>query len=295
MSIGLSGQGWRCWRRPTDHVGKNPSKLVAALSGVSYEQARHITGTSTYVPEDFMDQVRGRLDPKPVLRPTKFKKPKEWKPFQDTPVLPSQRRFNTYLLDRGFTQQQIGRMTRRYDLHYATQGDCKDRIIFPVYYYDKLVAYTARSIHPTATLRYKTPTADPEKAKELNQPCAVGPVTDYLLWFDDLLEVDADTICLVEGPFDALKVNTLGRKEGIAATCFFTAEPSVSQVNSLYEVLPRFRNRLIVLDRGTLTGQLRTLAQLPGLRLQVVTLPKAIKDPGELDRVSFQQIFLDRR
>lgn len=281
LSISLKGRGWRCWRRPKSHVGKSPTKLIAALLNCSYDQAAAIAGTSIHLPQDFMGHVNRALSPPPQKSSRELELPSSFKPFGT--YLPSERPFRRYLRGRDFTVREIDHyLTRDFDMHYCTQGPFRGRIVFPVYNDGELVTWTGRSIYADAFLRYMTLTSDEEKARDQLLTPAAGPITDFLLWYDDLLHVDADTICLCEGPFDGLKVRLLGEPHGVTATCLFTMDMSERQLDLLHELLPRFRRRYLILDKGTLPTALRLQGMLSGLGVRVHQLPKKLKDPGEL-------------
>jgi hypothetical protein len=101
-----------------------------------------------------------------------------------------------------------------------------------------------------------------------------------------------DTIILVEGPFDALKLNVLGRRTGICSTCFFTNTPSAQQLDQLYDLLPRFRRRYIMLDQDMLPRAMGLANRLSNLDVQVKQLPSNRKDPGEIpNHAELQEIF----
>jgi hypothetical protein len=190
--------------------------------------------------------------------------PEEFKPFRD---LPSAERFVNYLYMRGFEESEALRLTENYDVWYCTRGEYQGRIIFPVVYRGQLLGWTGRSIYTGERLRYKTE----------------GALTGQLLWYDDLLECEAETIVLCEGPFDALKVAILGRPRGIVATCFFTSGLSEGQLDRLHSLLPRFRRRYLVLDRGAVGATLRASVRLKALAVETRWLPAEIKDPGLLN------------
>lgn len=276
MSLNLKHGGWNCWRND-NHSGKSPVYLVQALLGCTRERAQGIVGEAVFLPDDFLGTVHGLIAPKraPVRKPITL--PPEFKPFAGQP---SSKRFVEYLTGRAFTLKQIGRMTKRYGLHYCTSGRFKGRVIFPVTFEGKLMTYTGRTIYPDIELRYKTLSYDPE----LEEIPAVGPISDYLLFYDELMrnDWDCDTLILCEGPFDALKVSVLGRPHGIDATCFFTASPSQGQIDLLGDLISIYKRRYLLLDQGTLPTALRTQIDLQGLKTRVLTLPKAFKDPGLL-------------
>lgn len=248
------------------------------LLGCSSERAQAIVGSSANVPgylavgfdaEEQQEAPRRKLKLLPEFRP--FVESYSAKPF-----------FN-YLSDkRHFTRRQILHLTDEYDLQYCTRGAFKGRIIFPIYYQKRLVNWTARSIYPSVTLRYKTLSTDEEESQNNGLPAAVSSIGKHLLWYDDLLEADADTIILVEGPFDALKVNVLGRPHGVVATCFFTSSPSDNQLDLFHELLPRFRRRIVLPDVGAEVMGMSTAALLAPLSVVMKTMPKGADDPGEL-------------
>lgn len=279
LSVNIEGKGWRCWRHP-DHRGKSPARLVRALLRCSMDKAREIVGHSIFLPEDFGDRVKAMfataadmpiVDELPV--------PAEFRAFKG---YPTSRPFVRYLRDRGFTDLQIGRMTNRYGMRYCTEGSYGGRIIFPVTYDGELVSWTGRSISRNATLRYKTLTTDEESADREGYRPALGAISHYLLWFDELEERGGEVLVLCEGPFDALKVDVLGRADGIRATCFFTAAPTEAQVDMLHTLARRFDRILLLLDKGTVSLGMRVSQQLSSVQVESAHMPKGLKDPGEL-------------
>lgn len=286
MSINLNGKGWRCFRNREQHKGISPVGLVAALLGTTIENARAIVGTGVAIPSDFMGAVMSKMQPPDDKPARKLKLPPEFKPLDDRY---SSRKFVNYLTgpSRRFALREIWRMTKDYDIMVATQGPQKDRVIFPIYFEGKLVSWTGRTIHTDVDLRYKTLSTDPD----VTEHPAAGPINDYLLWYDDLQEIDADTLCFVEGPFDALKVNVIGRRHGICATCFFTASPSARQIDLMHDLVSRFRRKALLLDQGTIATMMRTQALMPNLRIPFKSLPSGIKDPGLLTELSLLELF----
>lgn len=287
MVIGSSGNWWRCWRNRI-HRGNSPAKLVQALLGCSLEQALRLVGSDINIPTDFLAQVQARIAPSPTTTYPKLTLPREFKPLSDKP---SARPYIEYLKDRGFTTSQIAMMHKQYKILYCTQGPYKGRIIFPIYSQGVLVTWTGRSIYPNQSLRYKTLSSIPEKAAQTGFPPA-PPITNFLLWFDRLIQ-DSGTIYLCEGPFDALKVNILGRAHGIHATCFFTSSPTRKQIDLLHQLLPHFKNKYLLLDQGTLAQAISITSDMAGLKIPIRQLPKGIKDPGELTQEQLLHLSLD--
>jgi hypothetical protein len=283
MSVSLVGDGWRCWRQPGEHYGRNPAKLVQALINCSWQEACSITGQVAGISGDDVLSKVNSLFKKPEPRVNlPLILPPEFQSFQHE--LPSSQLFTDYLEHkRGFARSTIKALTEDYGIRYCMRGAFSGRIIFPILHDAQMVTWTGRSIYAVEELRYKALSSDPERAKEEGLPPAVKPITEYL-WNYDQLKTDNDPSCLVltEGPFDALKVDVLGRGRGIAATCFFTMTASPQQIELLHDVLPRFRYRILLLDQNTTSAGLRLTWQLQTLGVVMRQLPRQFKDPGEL-------------
>jgi hypothetical protein len=275
--LAIGEPGYRCLRN-RDHRGRNPARLVQALIGCSWEQALAITGAKIiHAPDNFLERVKQSLDPPDQPIPIPLELPDTFRPFRQ---LPSAIPYINYLRKRGFDSPE--RLTHDYDLRYCVDGSFKGRIVFPVYFHGKLVSWTGRTISSRSSIRYKSLTTDSEQAYKTGVPVAIGPISDYLLWFDNLKMTDCHTIILCEGPFDSLRVNVLGRCHDVCSTCFFTSAPSEQQINLLHELLPRFRRRILLLDQNTLHNAMRVAAQLRDLDVRIGKLPHDVKDPGEL-------------
>lgn len=290
LSVSTDGKGFKCWRHP-QHRGKNPARLVRAILGCTMDRAREIVGQSIFIPTDFAARVKAKLQGVTVdERREALTLPDEFRSFGTGK--PSARIYENYLLDRGFTFKQIDRLSKRYGVYYAHSGAYKGRIIFTIYFDDELVAWTGRTVSERQELRYKALSVDPERATREGYKPALGAISHYLLWYDDLMACDADTIVMCEGPFDALKVDVLGYNRGVAATCFFTAAPTDAQIDLLHEVLPRFKRRILLLDRGTLSLAMKISRELSSLGVRFMEVPKGLKDPGEFTASTFDDFLL---
>lgn len=280
MSVSLEGRGWRCWRRKDAHYGRNPARLVQALLGCTWEHAASITGADNLsVAPDWSDRVHKLLAAREPGERHGVALPGEFRPFKLSKISPVVRPYVDYITRRGLDWHNL---TRRYQAYFAVRGPWKGRVVFAVYYEGQLASWVGRTIYPEHEPRYLALTADPEKAARLGVSPAAGPLTDYLLWYDELRATKADTLCVCEGPFDALKVRALGRDHGVTATCLFTSAPSRHQLDCLHELLPRFRRRVSLLDADTLPASIRMSGDLAGLGVEIMPLPRGLKDPGEI-------------
>lgn len=280
MHVSLSGAGWYCFRR-NEHAGISPAKLVAGLLGISIGEALSITGQHKHLPSNFLEAVMSHMGTNVVPRPNHvLRMPIEFKPINKSLAITL---VMFYMRRRGFSDKDILNATDLYDIRFCRKGPYSNRVIFPVKFKGALKTWTGRTISKNVDLRYKTLSDKPDKAKLEGYPPALGPISDYLLWYDELWDMDASTIIITEGPFDAFKLMTIGRKSGIAATCLFTNRPSEAQTDLLYRLLPRFRHRFLMLDQGTLASMMRMSSRLITLKIRPLILPDSIKDPGEME------------
>lgn len=278
LVISLTGKGFKCWRDKS-HSGKNPAKLIQALLNCSWEQANQIAGQGKSLPNDFMNKVKQSLiKQEPVQKINTLRLPNVFKPFSS---LPSCKPYVDYLTRRKFTAADI-LSTEHYKIHYCTRGNYKGRVIFTIWHDSKLVGWTGRTIYPDQMARYKSLTHDFEKAGEDGELPAPNPISHYLLFYDIVVNRTADTIVLCEGPMDAWRVNLLGKTIGVVSTCFFTSTLSKEQLNLLHGILPRFKNKYLLLDQNTFSKAARMRSELISLGVVVKQMPAGLNDPGEM-------------
>lgn len=294
LSVALdSKMGYYCYR-DNRHRGKSPVGLIVALLGVSVEQARSIADGGIDIPADFKARVKSLLGPLVHVERPGLKLPDDFREFK-MPLRVSSVRFWNYLLSRGFDKEKrLLNLLRHFNIRYAVNGPFAERIIFPITLDGIIVNWTGRAISKNSDLRYRTLSTDEEKSRTSELPQAVGPITDYLLWYDECYESDAETLVLVEGPFDAFKVWYLGYREGIVSACFFTNDASDSQMELVELLALRFKRVVLLLDQGAYHKALGLKRQrthnpkaFPGLRIDLVMIPEGIKDPGELSSLRF--------
>lgn len=294
LGISLVGPWWGCWRNP-EHRGKSAARLVQALLGCSLSEAHSLVGEAASLPSDILGAVEalvlGAADATSTFDKPGLSLPKSFLPIKDTA---SAKFYWRYLKERDYSDKQIRSLTKEFGIRYCRSGPFSGRIIFPVFYDGKLMTWTGRTIFPGESLRYKTLTVDADRASVLGLEPAAGNISEFLLWYDDLLADDNDTIFIVEGPFDALRVRILGRKLGITATCFFTSAPSQMQMGLFHALLPKYKRRFLLLDEGTVDKAMKIKSAFggaaSGIGVSVLLLPRGIKDPGELDKESFAEL-----
>ncbi len=169
-------------------------------------------------------------------------------------------RFWQYLERRGFDEIQI--MASHYRLRCASTGPQKDRIIFPIYQHSRLIGWTGRALADA-----------PEAPRYLSSGEAIKRT---VLW-EDGLRRGGNALFIVEGPFDALKLDFYGSPT-IRATCCFGVSASPEQINLLRGLSRLFNQTIILFDQGALEQAMLLEASIVGAKIGGLAV--GTKDPG---------------
>lgn len=276
MGIKLSNGVWGCWRSKA-HRGTNLAYLLQKLLGVSKAQAIKLAGGKVEENAHFDDYVLEEVAQGDFLKDNEQLQsrrlrsillPREFRRLPDDRKTAT--RFLNYLEMRGFDQP--GTLAYEYDMYYAVTGDYKWRVILPVRLDGVMVAFTSRAIG-NAKVRYKSIP---------NDLASVG-IKDTVYNYDNVLD-GGRRLFIVEGPFDALKLDFYGKWLGCRAVALYNMNMEDSQLSLLGELVTDFKEVQIVLDRGMLVEGKEILDQLmPFVRTggRYFSLPM-VKDPGEL-------------
>lgn len=280
MGINLETGYWACWRDP-NHRGKSPLKLVTTILGCTYQEARDELGITLRDPSE-LEKVLKSLQNEPELpfeepKAKELKFPKEFKGISKKP--PRAQYFN-YLTMRGFNPEDIKDLCKLYELKCCDEGYWRKRIIVPVYEEGKLVTWVGRSISKLEETRYLNLSTKPDKYNP--NEVAVKSVKSTILNYDLLIKNPLEKLYICEGPFDALKVDYYGRQCGIRATCLYGINMSEEQHELILEVSKGFKQTFVLLDRASPHIGLELCRELVEIGPRLVTLPDAIKDPGDI-------------
>lgn len=272
LGIDVERSWFSCWRDRRFHRGRTLHRLIMALVPCGYTQACEILGQAPiWVDGDRFETLSFDEPDLPPPPPLEF--PAEFRVIDDSA---GSVRFASYLVEsRGFHPDNISRLVHRYKLMCALRGPYKDRIIIPNRIDGKLVNWTARSIYSTAAVRYLS-LSDFQGATTSIKRCVYN--SDALLRGGGILLV-------VEGPFDALKVDFYGSRFGVRATCLFNKKATMTQLGYLGELANVFTKIVPMFDQGELLDQrdlLDQLSWLPNDSLAEWTCPSHVKDPGDL-------------
>ena len=100
-----------------------------------------------------------------------------------------------------------------------------------------------------------------------------GPRPIFRPW--DLHDVQPDSLCIVEGPFDLFVVNRV-----VPTVAVLGIQPSPSQIEDLQKLVGRFRQTHIWFDRGALAEALDLQRKLAPFGIVDIILWDNEADPG---------------
>ncbi|MDE2426289.1 MAG: hypothetical protein KGO96_10335 [Elusimicrobia bacterium] len=294
MGVSTKSGGYHCWH---GHSGISPHRLIVALLGCSQAEANSIVGSDSgsFVRGDdtFAADSLARLgirQESAQVSNAEFLTPlPEFSRVTDMGFM-CRKLAMPYLKSRGYGRDDALRLAERYGLMFASTGPFAYRIIVPVIEDGLLVNWTGRTVASSDNLRYKSLSTDVERAERQGLPPAVKNIKDVLLDIDRLRK-GGRTLVVTEGPFDALRVGFLGKRRGIRATCLFGKVPTDAQLGQLHEIVPRFDDAVVLLDRDAGLESFLSLPEHLGIRR--MELPGGASDPAELTERQFSQLFSD--
>jgi hypothetical protein len=268
LGVALGKEAYACWRNP-QHAGKSPYRLIQALLGCSYSQARLVVATYTQVDPGGLDTALAVLTamgepPRPVAGHEVLSYPPEFRSIKATG---STARFWQYLSRRHF--DDVGDLCARYRLQCALTERWKDRVIIPFFDQKALIGWTARAIQPTL---------------EAPRYLSSSETVKKIIFNEDELMDGGKLLFVVEGPFDALKIDYYGEPYRVRATCGFGLTMTIDQISILSMLRKRFKKVVILFDQGATEAAFRALDWLQGPNVSIGSLPEGVKDPGELSR-----------
>lgn len=270
MNVSVKGKGWRCWR-DAEHGGISAARLIQALLKCTWAEAAQLAGTKDQplpVNEEYLARLQELYPSERITRLPRLTTPKEWRPLHNATGI-SANLLMEYIRQRGYSKHDANQLAARYDLQYTLS---EKRIIFPIRDEQaRLVNYTARTINPRNSIRYKTAPGE-QSAKRMSE---------CLLDLPRLLRTEGEALIVCEGPFDAPRIGWIGEALGIYATCVFTQNISEAQIALLLQLhYLKFKRLFILFDQAAMAHALKAQAALSGSELLFV--PEGVKDPGEM-------------
>lgn len=268
LGISLTTENWGCYRSAT-HRGKAAPRLIAGLLGCTHGHAKALAKAYSAPDPSSLDHALAMLTrisvaPEPATGLEVITYLPEFRPIKATGT---GARFWRYLASRHF--DDVAALVARYDLQACETGRWKDRVIVPVYQGGGLIGWTARAIQRTISAPRYLSSSDAIKKVVFNE---------------DELQQGGDLLFVVEGPFDALKLDYYGEPYGVRATCAFGVSMSLDQVCTLMGLRRLFKRVVILLDRAAIEPAFDALDWLQAPNVSIGSLPEGFKDPGEMKR-----------
>ena len=276
LGINLENGWYSCWRNRSGHSGKSPLRLIMALLRVSYWQAREIAGLSDdYVDPEGFDAVAARVMGRQIYGNDAPKIKREFIEMDPsfrviTDEIPTRRWWN-YLWQRGFDDPTAA--AELYHLRAARNGDFSTRVILPYFLDGCLVTWTGRAI-ARSDIRYR----------DLSPDESIVAAKDTLYNHDAMVK-GGNGLVIVEGPFDALKLDYYGRRFGVRAVALSTNSVSDQQAYMLEEHAGKFKDVSVMMDNKSgfgLVDSMKLKQRIPVSKAHIVQVPFGRGDAGEL-------------
>ncbi len=259
LGISLTSENWGCLRNAA-HRGHSPTHLVAAIIGCSSTQAGLVV--AQYSESDPESLGVSPSPPESAPEPSiDLRFLRDIKPDGNTA------KFWQYLKNRGFADTR--RLIKQYRLACCTTGRFKDRIIIPFYRGGKLIAWSGRAIvDPKLAPRYLS--SNLIKTTIFNEEQITGGRILYV----------------VEGPFDAMKLDYYGQAHKVRATCGSGITMTAAQAVILNILARRFDKVIVLFDAGVLEQAFAAMDWLHHPNVKLGQLPTGYDDPGIMSQAA---------
>jgi hypothetical protein len=239
--------------RDARHSGTNVIRLLTAL-GVPRIQANKLYN-SHLVTGPHADAARIPPEPRDSV--------KSWHRFQNAAA---NRTAVNYLDGRGWLDPVSS--IQRYDIRYAPAGTWAARILMPVPIYSDVEGWTGRAMFGHMEPKYLTSDTATEGMIYAPRPCR-------------------DTLFIVEGPLDALKLACATEDDSVAAVAILGKHVNVEKLGRIRGQAKVAQRIAVSLDSDTAIGEaytvLREIEQaVPWCTVSRAPLPRPYKDAGEM-------------
>jgi DNA primase len=267
MGLHIKSSDYACWRDET-HRGKSPVRVIQALLGCSWDEAKQLAHT-------YFNWVGSR----PVKQETReahpVAVPEDFIEFGTDAGLEAQ--FIKYILSRGVDPVQA---ISRYDLRWAITGPFAYRLIIPIISEKKWFTWIARAI---------TPTLQGPKYLAAGEDFTVNRPNDFLFNADNLSGGRALLLC--EGSWDAIKINS-SFIPGVHAAALCGKVLTEKQLKALLAVAGAYTHVIVGLDQDALKDSLALQSRLSWYSLNVGMVSPSAKDWGELPTAQIKKEIL---
>ncbi len=265
LGINLTQENWGCHRNPA-HRGRKPQFLIQAILGGTWAQAGLTLAQFNQSDPETLDAALAALNA-PSEAPKATEAALEAPDLRPILKRGGTARFYGYLKGRGF--DDVTDLIERYRIQCCVTGRFKNRVVIPFYQHGKLVGWTGRALgNPINAPRY----------------LSSGAGIKTTVFNEDELWDGGKMLIVVEGPFDALKMDYYGEPFGVRATCGFGTSLSPEQLSIIVGVRKRFKRVVILFDHDATEQSFHAADWLQAPNVSIGTLPPGVKDPGALHR-----------
>lgn len=282
MGVWQERGSYSCWR-DRNHRGGNFAKLVAACARISYDMAKSICseyfgswaqeGSFEKAVQSLSDQPKAETSTRAPREKSLGKWMRELLPISAND--PLARRHRAYLSGRGFDP---ARVASRYSLLYAVGGEWRDRVVIPYFWNDKMVTWSARSLHQSHEIRYKA----------LSDERSILTTKQVLYNFDRARKREG-TLFVVEGPFDTMKfdywVSLSPHRARTSVVGLSSVAMEDEQLVHLVELSDRYERVVLLMDPAEI-GKATFMQGELGRKAEVFdwTFAGGYEDPGAFDK-----------
>lgn len=273
LGVSLTVENWGCLRNPA-HRGRKAGFLIAAILGCPSSQAKLVEAQYSRADPSNLDEILTLLLPQTTYPPTAPSTPLQLPAdFRQIKQSGTTSKFWRYLEHRGFDDIEF--LITEYQLRCCLIDRWKDRVIFPLYQQQHLIGWTGRAIQNVVSAPRYLSSSEAIKQTIFNE---------------DELQNGGELLFVVEGPFDALKLDYYGKELGARATCVFGVVMTIDQVSIVATLCRKFTRVVLLYDKGAADAASHVMDWLPTKNVVMGQVPDGFEDPGSLTKEAVAQL-----
>lgn len=273
--------GWFGCLRNKEHKGGSPVKLVQAIKGCDWATAKKIVGEEQItVSADSLDALQerasmlGNNSPRNKIRLADF--PPEFHPIDQSRIMQP---YWNYLIQRGFPEEDIPAIVKRYHLCGCTKGDYAKRLIIPFFHSkNQYVGHQGRALGNNQ-IRYLSSN---EAIKQVcwNRQHATG----------------GHLLVVTEGALGALRTDfycRAAKKHVINAVAVAGLSYTEAQVADVWKLAKSYYRLMILFDPGAEANAFQFAEKLSRFNPVIASLPRDLSGPDELESMEVLPFILN--
>lgn len=275
LGISLQTGYYHCWRNPT-HSGRNLARVIARVCRIGLCEARALLQQYDVLPSH--DDVSLNTSTSPATAETRHRV--DVNPLYGTvDIFCAPRMYIEYLHARRYTMCEVERANMWYGIRAGIVGPLAGRVVFPVTIPDGCVVGAQGRAVVSNMLRYRMYPGASAKTGFVGATRLVR---------------GGNTLFVVEGPFDALRVITLCHNDDFCVPVL-GLHMTESQQRILRTCAPRWKRIVVIPDNDAWSAAFALANQLADIDVGIRFLPQQIHDPDELDASMWQAMQSEMR